>query len=47
MKGGPFEEIKKMRKKVSQRRKKSTQKSIWSRAGLEPMSFGLADLKKL
>ena len=45
MKGGPFGDIKKLRKKVSQSRKKSTQKN-WSRAGLEPMSFRLADLKK-
>ena len=41
----PSETLKKLRKKVSQCRKKSTQK-IWSRAGLEPMSFRLADLKK-
>ena len=46
MKGGPFGDNKKnLRKKVSQSLKKSAQK-IWSRAGLEPMSFRLADLKK-
>ena len=39
MKGGPFGDI--CEKKVSRSRKK-----IWSRAGLEPMSFCLADLKK-
>ena len=35
-----------MRKKDSQSRKKPAQKIFWSRAGLEPTSFCLADLKK-
>ena len=45
MKGGPFGDIKKIAKKSLTKPKKSTQKN-WSRAGLEPMSFRLADLKK-
>ena len=46
MKGRPVGIIKKICKKVSQSRKKPAQKSFWSRAGLEPTSFCLADLKK-
>ena len=45
MKGGPFGDIKKIAKKSLTKPKKYTQKN-WSRAGLEPMSFRLADLKK-
>ena len=33
-------------KKVSQSQKKPAQKNFWSKAGLEPTSFCLADLKK-
>ena len=37
MKGGPIGDIEKLRKKVSQGRKKPTQKNFWSWAGLEPV----------
>ena len=46
MKGGPFGDIKKIAKKSLTKPKKIYTKKIWSRAGLEPMSFRLADLKK-
>ena len=46
MKGGPFGDIKKIAKKKSHKAEKNLHKKIWSRAGLEPMSFRLADLKK-
>ena len=45
MKGGPFGDIKKIAKSLTKLKKIYTEK-IWSRAGLEPMSFRLADLKK-
>ena len=45
MKGGPFGDIKKIAKKTH-KAEKNLHKKIWSRAGLEPMSFRLADLKK-
>ena len=46
MKGGPFGDIEKIAKKVSQSRKKIYTKKNWPRVGLEPMSFRLTDLKK-
>ena len=40
-----METLKNLRKKVSQCRKKPTQKNFWSKADLEPTSFCLADLE--
>ena len=44
MTGGPFGDI--CEKKSHKAEKKFAQKKFWSRAGLEPMSFCLADFKK-
>ena len=46
MRGGPFGDIKKIAKKKSHKVEKNLHKKIGARAGLEPMSFRLADLKK-
>ena len=43
MTGGPFGDI---CEKKSHKAEKNCTKKFWSRAGLEPMSFCLADLKK-
>ena len=43
MTGGPFGDI---CEKKSHKAEKKLHKKFWSRAGLEPMSFCLADLKK-
>ena len=43
MKGGPFGDI---CEKKSHKAGKNLHKKFWPRAGLEPMSFCLADLKK-
>ena len=43
--GGPFGDIEKIAKK-SLTKPKNLQKNIWSRAGIEPTSFCLTDLKK-
>ena len=44
--GGPFGDMKKFAKKKSHKAEKNMHKKFWSRAGLESMSFCLADLKK-
>ena len=44
--GGPFGDIKKICEKKSYKAEKTCTKNFWSRAGLEPTSFCLADLKK-
>ena len=45
--GGPFGDIQKFCEKTSHKAKKKPAQKNWSRAGLEPISFCLADLKKV
>ena len=45
-KGDPLETLGKLCEKRSQKAEKNPHKKFWSRAGLEPMSFCLTDLKK-
>ena len=44
--GGPFGVIKKICEKSLSKPKKTCTKNFWSRVGLEPTSFCLADVKK-